>query len=126
MGIFGTKTKKTEVKKTVKAVKPVKAVAVRTAVPTTIFNDVILRPRITEKAGIANEALNVYTFEVSKNATKKTVAHAVKSLYKVTPLKIRTINLPRKEVFTRGHFGHQPAVKKALVFLKKGDKIDIA
>ena len=87
--------------------------------------DIILRPRITEKSGVMNENLNLYTFEVAKNSTKPSIAKAIKQLYKVTPLKIRTIMLPRKEVFVRGKFGSKPAVKKALVFLKKGDKIAI-
>ncbi len=88
--------------------------------------DIILRPRITEKSGMATESLNVFTFEVAQNATKPTIAKAIKTLYKVTPLKIRTVNLPRKKVLSRGRIGMQGAVKKALVFLKKGDKINIA
>ncbi len=119
MALFGSKTKKTEKKVTEKAV----AVKVTdTAVPT---RDVILRPRITEKSGIANESLNVYTFEVAKSATKKSVAEAVKSLYKVTPQKVRTVTLPAKAVFVRGKWGSHPAVKKAMVYLKKGDKIEV-
>lgn len=86
--------------------------------------DIILRPRITEKSGIMNESLNLYTFEVSKNASKPVIAKAIKTLYKVTPLKIRTINLPRRKVFVRGKIGAQSGVKKALVYLKKGDKIE--
>lgn len=128
MALFGSKTKKTEkvvAEKTVKKSKAVKAVAVKetSGAATSMFNGVILRPRITEKAGIANESFNVYTFEVTKNSTKGTIAKAVKSLYKVTPAKIRTVNLPAKNVFVRGHRGTQSAVKKAMVYLKKGDKI---
>ena len=85
--------------------------------------DIILRPRITEKSGLMNEKLNLYTFEVSKNASKPMIAKAVKALYKVTALKIRTVNLPAKKVFVRGTRGTQSGVKKALVYLKKGDKI---
>jgi large subunit ribosomal protein L23 len=87
-------------------------------------SSIILRPRITEKSGVMGEAQNVYTFEVTQNATKDTVARAIKALYKVTPTKIRVINLPAKKVFVRGRKGTQSAVKKALVYLKKGDKID--
>ena len=86
--------------------------------------DIILRPRITEKSGIMNEKLNLYTFEVAKNATKPTVAKAITALYKVTPLKIRIVNLPRKKVFIRGKHGARPSIKKALVYLKKVDKIE--
>ncbi len=88
--------------------------------------DIILRPRITEKSGMMSEALNLYTFEVAKNASKPAISKAIKTLYKVTPLKIRTISLPRKKVFVRGTKGMQPSVKKALVYLKKGDKIEFA
>jgi large subunit ribosomal protein L23 len=89
------------------------------------FAKFIRKPRITEKAGIAGEA-NIYTFEVDKNATKGKIKQAVKELYKVTPVKVNIINLPVKNVFVRGKFGTQAGIKKALVFLKKGDKIEIA
>ncbi len=123
MALFGSK-KKTEAKKT--SAKTEKAVAVRdTAATPFVGRDEILRPRITEKSGIANEALNIYTFEVATAATKHTIAQAVKAMYKVTPLKIRTVSLPSKKVFVRGRWGSQSAVKKALVYLKKGDKIEV-
>lgn len=87
-------------------------------------NMVLLRPRVTEKSGIAAESHNIYTFEVAQGSTKKTVAKAVQELYKVTPEKVRVINLPAKRVFIRGKRGTTNAVKKALVYLKKGDKIE--
>ena len=85
---------------------------------------IIKKPRITEKSGIQAETLGVYTFEVTTKANKKSVAKAVKELYKVTPVKVNIINLPAKIVFTRGKTGRKSGVKKAVVFLKKGDKID--
>lgn len=84
---------------------------------------VIKKPRITEKAGIKSESQNVYTFEVTKDANKKTIGEAMKLIYKVTPIKINIVNLPAKKVTARGKRGVKSAVKKALVFLKKGDKI---
>ncbi len=86
----------------------------------------IIRPRITEKSGIAGENLNVYTFEVSKNSTKQSIEKEIKALYKVNPEKVRIVNLPAKNIVVRGRKGTQSAVKKALVYLKKGDKIDFA
>ncbi len=85
----------------------------------------LLRPRITEKAGIMNESNNVYTFEVAKNSTKHTIANEIKALYKVTPSKVRIVNIPARNVIVRGKKGTQSAIKKALVYLKKGDKINI-
>ncbi len=84
---------------------------------------IIKSPRITEKAGIKSESQNVYTFEVIKDATKKTIGEAIQLIYKVTPIKINVVNLPAKNVTARGKKGVKQAVKKALVFLKKGDKI---
>ena len=86
----------------------------------------ILRPRITEKAGIMSETQNIYTFEVSKNSTKDSVSKEVINLYKVTPTKVRIINLPARKVLVRGKKGTQSAIKKALVYLKKGDKINLS
>ncbi len=79
--------------------------------------------RITEKAGIKSESDNVYTFEVTKDANKKSVAEAVQAMYKVTPIKVNIVNLPAKKILSRGKRGTRSAIKKALVFLKKGDKI---
>lgn len=84
---------------------------------------IIKKPRITEKAGIKSESQNVYTFEVTKDANKKTIGEAMQLIYKVTPIKINIVNLPEKNVTARGKKGVKSAVKKALVFLKKGDKI---
>ena len=84
---------------------------------------IVKKLRITEKAGIKSESQNVYTFEVTKDATKKTIGEAMQFIYKVTPIKINVVNLPAKNVTARGKKGVKQAVKKALVFLKKGDKI---
>ena len=86
----------------------------------------IIRPRITEKSGIASETHNVFTFEVAKNSTKHTVANEIKALYKVTPIKVSIVNLPAKKVLVRGRPGRVSGVKKAMVYLKKGDKINLA
>ena len=90
------------------------------------YAGILIRPRITEKATFLQNEGNVYTFEIGNSTTKKEVAKAIKDIYKVTPLKIRTIMLPRKKVLVRGKIGSQSAIKKALVYLKKGDKIDFA
>ncbi len=83
----------------------------------------IIKPRATEKAGMQAENANVYTFEVAPNSTKGQIKHSVTTLYKVIPTKIRIINHPSKNVFVRGKNGSVPGFKKALVYLKEGDKI---
>ena len=91
---------------------------------TTSHSQTIIRPRITEKSGLMSESQNVYTFEIVKNATKHSVSQAIKALYKITPIKVSIVNLPAKDIIVRGKPGTKSAVKKALVYLKKGDKIN--
>ena len=119
MAIFG-KTKKTTEKKSTPVATT--APAVITA-PVASVAGVIIRPRVTEKSGILSQSA-VYTFEVAKHANKNTVAHAVKALYKVVPVRVAIINSPAKNVFVRGRRGVVSGIKKAVVTLKKGDTID--
>lgn len=90
-----------------------------------VTNKVILAPRITEKASQQSSA-NAYTFVVAKNATKHSVAAEIKKEYKVTPVSINITNMPTKNTFIRGKWGTQAGIKKAIVFLKKGDTIALA
>lgn len=87
---------------------------------------ILIRPRITEKAAMLSETGNVYTFEVTKDATKTTVKRAIKEVYKVAPVKVNIVNLPSKKVVVKGKEGRTKGVIKALVYLKKEDKIDLA
>jgi large subunit ribosomal protein L23 len=85
---------------------------------------IIKKPRITEKSGIQAEGFGVYTFEVTEKANKKNITKAITELYKVIPVKVNITKLPAKIIFTRGKTGRKSAVKKAIVYLKKGDKIE--
>lgn len=87
------------------------------------ISNVIVRPRITEKAAYESSH-NAYAFEIASWATKGEVKKAVAQIYKVTPVKITVSYLPSKNVVVRGKKGVKSGVKKAHVFLKKGDKIE--
>lgn len=87
--------------------------------------NIIIRPRITEKAAVLSEISNAYTFEISKEATKTTIIRAIKEIYKVTPTKVNIVKLPAKKVLVKGKKGSTRKVLKAYVYLKKGEKIDI-
>ena len=86
---------------------------------------VLLRPRITEKAALSADKNGVYVFEVMPKATKGQIAASVKAAYKVTPVKVRTAKIAPKAVFVRGKHGVKSGGKKAYVYLKKGDKIEL-
>lgn len=87
-------------------------------------SNIIKNPRITEKAsGIAEE--NVYSFDVFSNANKTEIKKAIFDIYKVKPIKVNILPIPYKEVMLRGKKGKKGGGKKALIYLKEGDKIEI-
>jgi large subunit ribosomal protein L23 len=87
---------------------------------------VLVKPLITEKAVMQNDN-GVYTFMVSKDATKYSVSDAVTALYKVTPVKVNIVNKKpsTKMSRSRGRAVSVAGYKKAYVYLKKGDTINL-
>lgn len=86
--------------------------------------DALVRPHITEKAAILAEK-GTYVFVVSPKTNKIEIAKAVEILYGVTAVKVNIVNLPDTNVFVRNRRGVKAGVRKALVTLKKGDKIEL-
>ncbi|KKS29773.1 MAG: 50S ribosomal protein L23 [Parcubacteria group bacterium GW2011_GWA2_43_11] len=139
MAIFNKKTSEGEVenKKASEAKKDVAVVKNKKAVKpkgdTAGYNltkepgRIIKTPRITEKA-LQMTTSGTYVFEVAMDATKRDIVTAVQALYKITPRKINIVRRgPRPYVARfRNRRGTKVGVKKAYVFLKKGDKIDLA
>lgn len=120
MALF-KKTKKEMPKK--EALKPVASIVVPLGV--SFSSRVIIRPRVTEKATDLAGQRNAYVFDVAEDADKKTISRAILALYKVKPVKIAVINIPRKKIIVRGKRGISGGGKKAYVYLKVGDKIEI-
>jgi large subunit ribosomal protein L23 len=87
---------------------------------------VLLRPRVTEKATMSAEN-GVYVFEVDLRAAKKDIARAVEHYYGAKPLKVSVVSIPAKEIFSRrqGKRGKKSRGKKAYVYLKEGEKIEV-
>jgi len=112
-------------KKSAKSAKPVKKeTAKSTAGKASVsYEHVLKRPYITEKASVVAEQ-NVYSFVVPDNANKIEVKKAVKAIYGADAVKVNIVNMPAKNVFSRGKRGVKSAKKKALVYLKKGDTIE--
>jgi len=80
-------------------------------------------PHITEK-GTDLAAHNAYVFDIDPRANKRDVALAIKEVYGVKPLRVCTLPIPRKKVVSRGVRGVKAGGKKAIVYLKDGDKIE--
>jgi large subunit ribosomal protein L23 len=91
--------------------------------------DVIIAPRITEKAMGNAASVQQYTFSVHPNATKTQIRHAIEEIFKVDVIKVNTVNVrgksrnfARKGVRTNGK---QSDHKKAVVTIKPGQKIEL-
>ena len=91
--------------------------------------DVLDRPIVTEKAAQLSER-GVYLFFVRPFATKHSIYTAIEAIYGVSPAKVRIARYPkkRKRVRVRGRERElsSPVLRKrAYVFLKEGEKIQL-
>ena len=89
-----------------------------------LINKVLIKPMISEAVMIA-QGLGKYTFKVSRGATKKEIALAIEGLYKVSVEKVNVVNYKAQAKFFRGKKGSKKGYKKAIITLKKGDKIKL-
>lgn len=112
-----TTSKKVVAKATSTSVKPIQQGGLVNSV-------VLLRPHISERASEAS-AHGMYVFKVALSATKPQIKAAVTSLYNVTVRYIRTVTVHPKKITVKGTPGMRKRSRKAYVFLKKGDKIEI-
>jgi large subunit ribosomal protein L23 len=86
--------------------------------------DVILSPIITEKATAASER-NQVMFRVARTATKPQIKEAVEKLFDVKVKSVNTLVRKGKVKAFRGSRGEQSDVKKAIVTLEEGHRIDV-
>lgn len=84
----------------------------------------IVKPWITEKT---QELMgnNKYVFKLRAKTTKREAKVAVEKLYGVSVLGVNLINIPQKKRRFGKFVGKKSAIRKAIVTLKKGDKIEI-
>ncbi len=81
-------------------------------------------PHITEKVTELTKK-NQYTFKVLKRTNKIEIKKAIKDLYNVDVEKVRIINVPRRKTRLGRIEGWKTGYKKAIVELKKGQKIEV-
>jgi large subunit ribosomal protein L23 len=128
MSLF-SRSEKTDTEKAKTAVADTKTAAKTPSGAMSIDRDltrVIEGLRITEKSVKLGDN-NVYTFKVRLDATKYQIRDAVIALYSVTPVKVNTVNKkPAKRLSgSKNRMVKVPGMKKAYVYLKKGDSINL-
>ena len=85
---------------------------------------VLLSPHVTEKATGLGEK-NKYVFNVWPNSNKIEIKKGVESLYGVSVVGVNIINIHRKKIRVGRKEGWKKGYKKAIVEIKKGQKIEI-
>ena len=120
MAIVEKKKKNKETEKTA----AVKTDVVENVGKIEIAGKVLVEPWVTEKTH-RDASDNKYTFKISGNGTKKQVKMAIEGVYGVKVEKIATINMKAKRKAYGRYLGKKPAIRKATMTLKKGDKIEL-
>ncbi len=92
--------------------------------------EMLLKPRISEKAYDVSQTGNVYVFQVPVDANKLTVSQAVTAQFNVVVKDVNILNVKGKVKRTvrrggRATTGKRSDFKKAYVTLKEGDSIAI-
>ncbi len=86
--------------------------------------DVLLAPVISEKSyGLLDD--NKYTFEVHPDANKTQIKIAIEKVFDVKVTSVNTLNRAGKRKRTKFGYGQRRSIKRAVVTLRDGDRIDV-
>lgn len=85
---------------------------------------ILREPQITEKATDLGKE-NKYVFKVYPRANKVEIKKAIEDLYEVDVLTVRIIKIPPKSRRLGRTRGQRKGYKKAIVKVKKGQKIEL-
>lgn len=91
------------------------------------FKDDVLvleSPYKTEKS-VAGSEHGIYVFKINQKANKIMVRNAVEKMYNAHVEKVNILRKPPKKIFVKGKWGRKTGFKKAIVYLKKGENIEI-
>lgn len=86
---------------------------------------IIKRPLMTEKVVNQKDDQNKYTFVVDRDANKMEIRRAIEAQFNVVVTSVNTLNYNGKPKRQGRFTGYRAAWKKAVVTLRKGDKIEI-
>ena len=86
--------------------------------------DVLRAPKMTEKTLSLKEEANQFAFEVDQRVNKIQIKESIEQSFKVSVLKVRTMNVRGKKKRLGRYQGLKSSWKKAIVTLKEGDTIE--
>ncbi|NJD38223.1 MAG: 50S ribosomal protein L23 [Geobacter sp.] len=85
---------------------------------------IIKKPHVTEKTSLGTSANSTITLVVDRESNKIEIKRAVESLFKVSVLSVRTVNVAGKVKRFGRSFGKRQNWKKAYITLKEGQTVD--
>jgi len=85
---------------------------------------IIKKPLFTEKGSALKESQNKILVEVARDANKVEIKKSIEEIFKVKVEKVATINTQGKWKRQGRSLGKRPDKKKAVITLKKGEKLD--
>jgi len=85
---------------------------------------IIKKPLFTEKGSALKESQNKILVEVARDANKVDIKRSMEEIFKVKVEKVATINMQGKWKRQGRSLGKRPDKKKAVITLKKGEKLD--
>ena len=88
-------------------------------------HQILIRPLITEKVTRMREQHNKVCFLVDKNANKIEIKQAAEEVLKVRIKDVNVSNVRGKRKKLGRHEGKRPDVKKAVLSLKPGEKVEL-
>jgi large subunit ribosomal protein L23 len=88
------------------------------------IHQVLLKPTITEKSTLLQES-GRYTFQIAPTANKIQVKEAVEKNFNVTVLDVNITKIHGKRKRYGPRVKKMPNIKKAVVTLKSGDRINL-
>ena len=89
------------------------------------LHDTIVRPVVTEKSSAAYQLRKEYAFEVHPGANKHQIREALRQLFGVTAVSVRTMQVRRDAVVRGRTRGLTTRWKKAIVTLKEGETLPV-
>jgi large subunit ribosomal protein L23 len=88
------------------------------------IHTIIKKPLFTEKGSKLKETENKVLVEVVKDANKLDIKRAIEEIFKVKVEKVATVTTNGKWKKYGRSIGKRPDRKKAIITLKKGEKLD--
>ena len=87
--------------------------------------DILIKPLLTEKITGLQEQANRVAFVVRKDASRVEIRHAVESALKVKVKNVNVMKIMGKPKRQGRFIGKRSDWKKAIVTLKKGEKLEL-